>query len=74
MGGYVHGYDGREAARLENQARTLEELLHADTGFPAARFWKRAAARARKSPRHQSCRRAAARRSAALWDGSTRRG
>ena len=34
MGGYVHGYDGREAARLEDQARTLEELLHADTGFP----------------------------------------
>ena len=34
MVGYVHGYDGREAARLEDQARTLEELLHADTGFP----------------------------------------
>ena len=34
MGEYVHGYDGREAARLEDQARTLEELLHADTGFP----------------------------------------
>ena len=34
MGTYVHGYDGREAARLEDQARTLEELLHADTGFP----------------------------------------
>ena len=34
MGGYVHGYNGREAARLEDQARTLEELLHADTGFP----------------------------------------
>ncbi len=34
MGGYVHGYDGREAARLEDQARTLEELLHGDTGFP----------------------------------------
>lgn len=33
MGGYVHGYDGREAARLEDQARTLEELLHADMGF-----------------------------------------
>ena len=35
MVGYVHGYDGREAARLEDQARSLEELLHADTGFPA---------------------------------------
>jgi ubiquinone/menaquinone biosynthesis C-methylase UbiE len=34
MGGYVHGYDWREAARLEYQARTLEELLHADTVFP----------------------------------------
>ena len=34
MGSYVHGYEGREAARLEDQARTLEELLHADTGFP----------------------------------------
>ena len=34
MGGYVHGYDVREAARLEDQARTLEELLHVDTGFP----------------------------------------
>ncbi len=34
MGDYVHGYDGREAARLEDQARTLEELLHADTSFP----------------------------------------
>ncbi len=33
MVGYVHGYDGREAVRLEDQARTLEELLHADTGF-----------------------------------------
>ena len=33
MVGYVHGYEGREAMRLEDQARTLEELLHADTGF-----------------------------------------
>jgi SAM-dependent methyltransferase len=33
MVGYVHGYGGREAVRLEDQARTLEELLHADTGF-----------------------------------------
>ncbi len=32
---YVHGYSAREAARLNDQARTLEELLHADTGFPA---------------------------------------
>ncbi|WP_428391091.1 class I SAM-dependent methyltransferase [Lichenicoccus sp.] len=34
MSGYVHGYDGREAARLEDQARTLEELLHAGSCFP----------------------------------------
>jgi SAM-dependent methyltransferase len=34
MGSYVHGYDSREAVRLEDQARTLEELLHADTSFP----------------------------------------
>lgn len=33
MGDYVHGYSGREAERLEDQARTLEDLLHADTGF-----------------------------------------
>ncbi len=34
MAGYVHGYDRREATRLEDQARTLEELLHVNTGFP----------------------------------------
>jgi SAM-dependent methyltransferase len=34
MNGYVHGYGGREAERLEDQARTLEALLHGDTGFP----------------------------------------
>lgn len=34
MNGYVHGYDDREAARLEDQARNLEELLHWDTKFP----------------------------------------
>ena len=32
---YVHGYSAREAERLNDQARTLEELLHFDTGFPA---------------------------------------
>lgn len=35
MRGYVHGYDERERARLEDQARTLEDLLHADTSYPA---------------------------------------
>ena len=34
MSSYVHGYDGREAERLADQAGTLEELLHADTSFP----------------------------------------
>jgi ubiquinone/menaquinone biosynthesis C-methylase UbiE len=32
---YVHGYDPLENARLQDQARTLSELLHADTSYPA---------------------------------------
>ena len=32
---YVHGYDPREAIRLQDQASTLTELLHADTAYPA---------------------------------------
>jgi len=32
---YVHGYDPRENTRLEDQASTLVELLHADTAYPA---------------------------------------
>jgi SAM-dependent methyltransferase len=32
---YVHGYDFREGIRLQDQASTLDELLHADTVFPA---------------------------------------
>jgi SAM-dependent methyltransferase len=32
--GYVHGYDGMESVRLQDQARTLEDLLHADTAYP----------------------------------------
>lgn len=32
---YVHGYDERESIRLQDQASTLVELLHADTGYPA---------------------------------------
>jgi len=31
---YVHGYSDTEACRLNDQARTLEELLHHDTLFP----------------------------------------
>ena len=32
---YVHGYDLRENIRLQDQASTLVELLHGDTGYPA---------------------------------------
>jgi ubiquinone/menaquinone biosynthesis C-methylase UbiE len=32
---YVHGYDPRESIRLQDQASTLAELLHADTAYPA---------------------------------------
>jgi SAM-dependent methyltransferase len=32
---YVHGYDPHEAQRLQDQAGTLVELLHADTRYPA---------------------------------------
>ena len=31
---YVHGYDARESARLQDQAGTLVELLHSDTTYP----------------------------------------
>jgi len=31
---YVHGYDSRENRRLQDQANTLVELLHADTAYP----------------------------------------
>ena len=34
-GDYVHGYSGREARRLIDQATSLAELLHWDTVFPA---------------------------------------
>jgi len=33
--GYVHGYSSRESERLADQARTLTELLHHDTHYPA---------------------------------------
>lgn len=32
---YVHGYDPQENRRLQDQATTLVDLLHADTVFPA---------------------------------------
>ena len=32
---YVHGYDPRENVRLQDQAATLEDLLHGDTAYPA---------------------------------------
>lgn len=31
---YVHGYDPRESTRLQDQATTLEELLHSDSIYP----------------------------------------
>jgi ubiquinone/menaquinone biosynthesis C-methylase UbiE len=31
---YVHGYDLPESVRLQDQARTLVDLLHADTRYP----------------------------------------
>ena len=46
---YVHGYDPRENSRLQDQASTLVELLHADTAYPTgSRTWKRAAVLAPK--------------------------
>ena len=32
--GYVHGYDTKESIRLQDQASTLVDLLHADTRYP----------------------------------------
>jgi SAM-dependent methyltransferase len=32
---YVHGYDRRESARLQDQAGALVDLLHSDTSYPA---------------------------------------
>jgi len=32
---YVHGYTERESVRLVDQATTLAEILHSDTGYPA---------------------------------------
>ncbi|HMN74104.1 MAG TPA: methyltransferase domain-containing protein [Rhodoblastus sp.] len=32
---YVHGYDAAEQQRLQDQAATLVDLLHGDTGYPA---------------------------------------
>jgi ubiquinone/menaquinone biosynthesis C-methylase UbiE len=35
---YVHGYDALENVRLQDQARTLADLLHSDTSYPAGSF------------------------------------
>ena len=35
MSAYVHGYGSAEMQRLQDQASTLVELLHADTAYPA---------------------------------------
>ena len=34
MKDYVHGYSEREAERLQDQANSVKELIHHDTGFP----------------------------------------
>src|SRR3990172_12588511 len=31
---YVHGYSERESTRLQDQSRTLADLLHHDTAYP----------------------------------------
>ena len=35
MNTYVHGYSERESTRLQDQSKTLGELLHHDTAYPA---------------------------------------
>jgi hypothetical protein len=35
---YVHGYSEREALRLNDQARTLDDIIHNDTLFPVGSF------------------------------------
>jgi ubiquinone/menaquinone biosynthesis C-methylase UbiE len=35
---YVHGYSDREALRLNDQARTLDDIIHNDTIFPNGSF------------------------------------
>jgi SAM-dependent methyltransferase len=37
MNKYVHGYSEKESKRLQDQANTLDELLHYDSIFPANR-------------------------------------
>ncbi len=38
---YIHGYNQEESLRLQDQASTLVELLHADTFTQkGAIFWK----------------------------------
>jgi ubiquinone/menaquinone biosynthesis C-methylase UbiE len=34
-GSYVHGYDAFENVRLQDQAKTLADVLHSDTSYPA---------------------------------------
>ena len=31
---YVHGYDERESVRLQDQARSVVDLFHAETRYP----------------------------------------
>ncbi len=35
---YVHGYSDKEALRLNDQADTLDNIIHNDTLFPKRQF------------------------------------
>lgn len=35
---YVHGYSDREALRLNDQAATLDSIIHNDTIFPTGNY------------------------------------
>jgi hypothetical protein len=37
MNTYIHGYSEQELKRLQDQAHTLDELLHYDSIFPESR-------------------------------------
>ena len=49
---YVHGYDARENERLQDQAGTLVDLLHADTAYPPREHGARGRLRRRRPDGH----------------------
>ena len=58
--GYLHGYDEAETLRLNDQAKTLEALLHHDTAYPAGQQGTRGRKRCRgpdraADPRQPRC-------------------